>query len=58
MATAFITAPVYEKEKKIRSVLNTRGLTSSAYWIGTFLFDFSAFLINLFAISWIAPREV
>ena len=59
MASAFINAPVYEREKKIRKLLNSRGLRSAPYWFGTFLFDYAAFLINLLLMTYfVAPEEV
>lgn len=59
MATAFITLAVYEKEKKIKGVLNTRGVGWTAYWLGAFLFDFSLFCINLAVLTnWVAVKEV
>ena len=51
MATAFIHSPVYEKEKKIRALLNTRGLSWVVYWLGNFLFDFLVFNINLIIVT-------
>ncbi len=59
MATAFIHAPVYEKEFKIRATLNTRGLSPVIYWLGHFLFDFSLFMLNLTLVAKIfAPETV
>lgn len=59
MATAFIHAPVYEKEKKIRALLNARGLSSLLYWLGNFLFDFSIFNLNLLLLNFLfAPETV
>jgi hypothetical protein len=59
MATAFIHAPVYEKEKKIRALLNTRGVSWIVYWMGTFLFDFLVFNLNLLVVSqWVLPEAV
>ncbi len=59
MATAFITAIVYEKEKKIVGVLNTRGLGWVAYWLGSFLLDYSIFWINLLVLgNFVAAKEV
>ena len=51
MAGAFMAIPIYEKEKNIRRVFNSRGISPLAYWFGTFIFGFSFFLINLFIIS-------
>ena len=57
MATAFITLAVYEKEKKIVGVLSTRGVGWTAYWFGAFLFDYSAFCINLAVLAnWVAVK--
>ena len=47
MASAYIHSPVYEKEKKIRALLNTRGLSWPVYWLGNFLFDFTIYNLNL-----------
>lgn len=59
MATAFITLPVYEKEKKIIGVLSTRGVGWISYWLGAFLFDYSFFCINLAILTnWVAVKEV
>jgi hypothetical protein len=59
MATAFITCPVYETEKKIKSMLSTRGLMRSCYWIGNFLFDYTIFLLNLLIIRFfVAPEAI
>ena len=59
MATAFITCPVYETEKKIQSVLCTRGLMRSCYWVGNFLFDYLAFLLNLLLVGYlVAPKSI
>jgi hypothetical protein len=59
MATAFITVAVYEKEKKISGVLSARGLGWIAYWLGSFLFDYSVFWINLLILgNFVAAKEV
>lgn len=59
MATAFISLPVYEKEKKIKGVLNTRGVSWIGYWLGNFIFDYSVFWINLLAMGYlVVPEEV
>ena len=46
MGSAFITIPVQEKEEKIIRLLRTRGLSTLAYWVGHFCFDFLYFLLN------------
>jgi hypothetical protein len=51
MTGAFMTLPIYEKEKNIRRVFNSRGLSSLAYWMGTFCFDYGCYLVNLVVLS-------
>lgn len=50
--------PVFEREDKVRYVMNTMGLRVIPYWVGTFLFDFLvAMIINLIAfVSYILVR--
>jgi hypothetical protein len=57
MASAFIGLPVYEKEKKIKGVLNARGVGWAAYWMGTFLFDYGVYCLNLLAMGYLVARE-
>ncbi len=58
MAGAFITIPIYEKEKNIRRVFNSRGIMLGAYWMGNFLFDFAYYLLNLFVLrTFISPES-
>ncbi len=58
MAGAFITIPIYEKEKNIRRVFNSRGIMPGAYWMGNFLFDFGYYLLNLFVLrTFISPES-
>jgi hypothetical protein len=59
MATAFITLPVYEREKKIKGVLSARGVGWAPYWLGSFIFDYSAYWINLAILGhFVAKAEV
>jgi hypothetical protein len=59
MASAFISLPVYEKEKKIKGVLNARGLSWPIYWLGNFIFDYSVYWLNLLLMGFlVAPKEV
>jgi hypothetical protein len=59
MSTAFIALPVYEREKRIKGVLNARGVGWPAYWLGNFIFDYSAFWANLLLLGHlVAPEEV
>lgn len=46
LMSAFISIPVYEKEKKIIQLLRTRGLTKLAYWVGHYLFDIIVLALN------------
>jgi hypothetical protein len=58
MAGAFIILPMYEKEKNIRRVFNSRGVSPAAYWLGNFVFDYGYFLFNLFLMStFITPQS-
>lgn len=57
IASAFIGLPVYEKEKKIKGVLNARGVGWGAYWAGTFLFDYSIYCLNLLVMGHLVARE-
>jgi len=57
MAGAFIGIPIYEKEKMIRRVFNSRGVSPLSYWLGTFLFDFAYYLFNLLVMSKLISPE-
>ena len=46
MTSAFISIPVYEKQKSIINLLKARGLKNFTYWIGHFIFDILMFIIN------------
>lgn len=57
MAAAFISLPVYEKEKKIKGVLNARGVGWATYWLGHFIFDYAAYWINLLVMGYLVATE-
>ena len=41
----YIESAVYEREYKLRYLLNAMGLSRYAYWLGNFLVDFLLFLM-------------
>lgn len=41
----YITLPVFEKETSLKKVLTGMGLRIRAYWCGTFLLDFTIYMI-------------
>ena len=45
-SSIFINTSVHEREYKLKYVLNVMGCRPLPYWVGTFAFDFMAYLIT------------
>ena len=44
-AGIFMEVPIYERQSRMRYLLNAIGISSVTYWLGNFLIDFLIFLI-------------
>lgn len=46
-SSVFINTPVLEKEFSLKYILNVMGCRPLPYWLGTFIFDYLAYLITV-----------